>query len=72
VQSTCCHGIEYCGHISFVTGISNLISHVVRLEFSLWAAPSIVNLIQGERPKISGGIGVGYGKVARGERCNIP
>jgi len=47
-----------CGHVHWAS--SNVIMFLVGLGSLVSAAPNIINLVQGEQPQISGGIGVGY------------
>jgi len=51
--------LRYCGH----SVSSKIITHIVRLGSLLSAVPNNINLLQGEHPQISGGLGVEYGKV---------
>ena len=53
--------LRYCGHI--VWDSRKIITHIVRLGSLLSAVPNNINLLQGEHPQISGGLGVEYGKV---------
>jgi len=58
-------------YVVLIVSVSfNTISQIVRLVFSLLAAPNIINLVQGKHPQILGGTKWGMKVAVEHKSCN--